>query len=76
MLFGEHSQNHFLYKTKDFDRVCPKCESINVFARTRTKPKYKCKNCNYEFDKPTATLEYKTFKQKRGYGTRYSYLDE
>jgi hypothetical protein len=59
-----------------YSLVCPKCESINVFARTRKKPKYKCKFCNCEFDDPKAKIEYKTFKQKRDYGRQYFYLDE
>ncbi len=59
--------------TQNFDRVCPKCKSINVFARTRKKPKYKCKNCDCEFDDPHAKNE--TVKLKNDY-SQYSYLDE
>lgn len=62
--------------TRDFDRVCPKCKSINVFARTRKKPKYKCKNCDCEFDGPNAKIENKTLKSKNDYSKQYPYLDE
>ena len=62
--------------TQDFDRICPKCKSINVFARTRKKPKYKCKNCAYEFDDPNASVENITHKLKNDYTKQYSYLDE
>lgn len=60
--------------TQDFDRVCPKCKSINVFARTRKKPKYKCKKCDCEFDNAHAKNE--TPKLKNDYSRQYSYLDE
>jgi ribosomal protein L37AE/L43A len=74
--FVEQSHNKFLQIVRDFDRVCPKCESNKISIRNRKTPKYKCQNCKNEFDDPKAKIEYKTSKQHKDYGRQYSNPDE
>jgi len=44
------------YVTNEYDYVpkllCPKCEIQNPKERVRLKPKYRCGDCKFEFDKP------------------------
>jgi transposase-like protein len=72
----ERSHNKFLQIARDFVKVCPKCESNKISIRNRKTPKYRCQDCDNEFDDPKAKIVHKTFKQRRDYGRQYSNPDE
>ena len=72
----DQPNDHSLQTTRNFEKVCPKCESISVSTRTRKKPKYKCNHCDFEFDDPKVLINYKMFNHKRNYGRNYSFFDE
>jgi transposase-like protein len=74
--FIEPSHNKFLQIARDFDKVCPKCTSINITTRTRKKPKYKCQYCDNEFDDPKAKIVQKTQQQINDFGKHYRNPDE
>jgi len=72
----EPSLNKYLQITRDFVKVCPKCNSIHITTRTRKKPKYKCQHCDNEFDNPKAEIEHITLKQQGDYTRQYPNPDE
>lgn len=74
--FIEQSDNKFLQIARDFDEVCPSCNSIHISVRKRKIPKYRCQYCGKEFDNPKETKVYQTPKQKREYHMQYSNPDE
>ena len=74
--FVERSHNRFLQIAWDFIEVCPKCKSIHISVRSRKKPKYRCQDCNNEFDDPKAEIAYQTPNQKRVCDMQYSNPDE
>ena len=74
--FIEQSDNKFLQITRDFVEVCSKCESIKISVRKRKTPKYRCKDCDNEFDDPKVEIVHKTIKQQRDYGIQYSNPDK
>jgi transposase-like protein len=74
--FIEQYDNKFLQIARDFVEVCPKCESIYISVRQRKIPKYRCQNCNNEFDNPKAEIVHKTIKQQREFGKHYNNPDE
>jgi transposase-like protein len=73
--FIEQYDNKFLQIARDFVEVCPKCKSIHISVRKRKIPKYKCQECDNEFDNPKAEIVQKTIKQQRDYGIQYSNPD-
>ena len=46
-IFTNHVLNDHEYVPK---LLCPKCKSKNPYERKRTKPKYRCPDCEYEFE--------------------------
>jgi transposase-like protein len=74
--FIEQSHNTYRQIAKDFDAVCPKCESIKITIRKRKTPKYRCHDCGNEFDDPKASISYKTRKQKYDFGRHYDSPDD
>ena len=72
----EHVHKNFLQTVRDFVKVCPRCQSINIYTRTRKKPKYKCLHCNNEFDNPDAQIVHKTIKEHKDYVLQYSEPDD
>jgi transposase-like protein len=70
------SHNKFLQMGRDFVEVCPKCQSTHISIRKRKIPKYRCQDCNNEFDDPKAKIDYTTSKQKDDFGKQYSSPDE
>jgi len=74
--FVGRSDNIFLQMVRDFVEICPKCNSIKITNRKRKTPKYRCQDCDNEFDDPKAKIVHKTFKQRRDYGRQYSNPDE
>ena len=70
------SDNIFLQMGRDFVEVCPKCKSIHISVRKRKIPKYRCQNCDNEFDDPKAKIVHKTNKQRHEYGRQYQNPDQ
>ncbi len=46
-IFTNHVLNDYEYMPI---LLCPKCKSKNPYERKRTKPKYRCQDCKYEFE--------------------------
>ena len=46
-IFRNHALNDYEYVPI---LLCPKCKSKNPYERKRTKPKYRCQDCKYEFE--------------------------
>jgi transposase-like protein len=61
---------------RDFVEVCPKCKSIHISVRKRKMPKYKCQDCDNEFDNPKAEIVQKTQQQRDDFGRHYHNPDE
>lgn len=74
--FIEQYDNKFLQIARDFVEVCPKCKSIHISVRKRKIPKYKCQDCDNEFDNPKAEIVDKTQQQKNDFGRHYHNPDE
>ena len=69
--FFKPSNNIFLQIARDFDEVCPNCESIHISVRRRKIPKYYCQICKNEFDDPKAEFAYITQKQRGEIGIQH-----
>ena len=72
----KYTHKGLLHKSRDFAKVCQKCKSVNIYTRTRRKPKYKCLYCKNEFDSPNAKLTHKTLKEQKEIVIQYSEPDE